>query len=111
MLTQIFANKGADQNQGVGDLDREEMMQKSDVNQDGEPNTKQTAAAPDVIRRGPIKFAYASGSQPLKGFTIKRGVGFGGFGDVYYATSDAGKEVALKRIQRNLDVELRGVRQ
>lgn len=63
------------------------------------------------MKRGPIKFAYSSGSQPLSGFTIKRGVGVGGFGDVYYATSDAGKEVALKRIQRNLDVELRGVRQ
>jgi len=30
---------------------------------------------------------------------------------VYFSTSDAGKEVALKRIQRNMDVELRGVRQ
>jgi hypothetical protein len=62
-------------------------------------------------RRGPMKFAYASGARPLDGYTIKRGIGAGGFGDVYYATSDAGKEVALKRIQRNLDVELRGVRQ
>ena len=35
----------------------------------------------------------------------------GGFGEVYYATSDAGKEVALKLIRRNLDVELRGMRQ
>lgn len=33
----------------------------------------------------------------------------GGFGEVYFAISQAGKEVALKRIQRNLDVELRGV--
>lgn len=32
----------------------------------------------------------------------------GGFGEVYFALSDAGKEVALKAIQRNLDVELRG---
>ena len=52
-----------------------------------------------------------SGARPLEGYTIKRGIGAGGFGDVYYATSDAGKEVALKRIQRNLDIELRGVRQ
>lgn len=58
-----------------------------------------------------MKFAYASGSRPLEGYTIKRGVGVGGFGEVYFATSDAGKEVALKRIQRNLDVELRGVGQ
>lgn len=56
-----------------------------------------------------MRFAYASGERPLEGYTIKRGVGIGGFGEVYYATSDAGKDVALKRIQRNLDVELRGV--
>ena len=55
------------------------------------------------------RFAYATGSKPLDGYTIKRGIGVGGFGEVYFAVSDAGKEVALKRIQRNLDVELRGV--
>jgi hypothetical protein len=38
-------------------------------------------------------------------------VGHGGFGEVYYAVSDGGKEVALKLVQRNLDVELRGVAQ
>ncbi len=58
-----------------------------------------------------MKFAYASGSKPLDGYTIKRGIGVGGFGEVYFALSDAGKEVALKRIQRNLDIELRGVKQ
>jgi arginine exporter protein ArgO len=57
------------------------------------------------------RFTYPSGSRPLDGYTIKRGIGIGGFGEVYFALSDAGKEVALKRIQRNLDVELRGVRQ
>lgn len=56
-----------------------------------------------------MKFAYASGSRPLDGYTVKRGIGVGGFGEVYFATTDAGKEVALKRVQRNLDVELRGV--
>jgi len=56
------------------------------------------------------RFTYPSGSQPLPGFTIKRGVGHGGFGEVYYAVSDGGKEVALKLIRRNLDVELRGIR-
>lgn len=56
------------------------------------------------------RFTYPSGSQPLAGYTIKRGVGHGGFGEVYYATSDAGKEVAIKLIRRNLDVELRGIR-
>ncbi len=58
-----------------------------------------------------MKFTYPSGSRPLEGYTIKRGVGRGGFGEVYFATSDAGKEVALKLIRRNLEVELRGVKQ
>src|SRR5262245_8497566 len=67
------------------------------------------AAAPE--RGGPMKFQYASGSRPLDGFIIKRGIGRGGFGEVYFATSDAGKELALKHIERNLEVELRGVSQ
>jgi hypothetical protein len=58
-----------------------------------------------------MKFTYATSARPLEGFTIKRGIGVGGFGEVYYAVSDAGKEVALKRIQRHLDIELRGVGQ
>ncbi|MFO7901979.1 MAG: serine/threonine-protein kinase [Pirellulaceae bacterium] len=58
-----------------------------------------------------MKFVYTTGASPLPGYTIKRGVGIGGFGEVYFAQSDAGKEVALKRIQRNLDVEIRGVTQ
>ena len=58
-----------------------------------------------------MKFTYPSGARPLDGYTLKRGVGRGGFGEVYFATSDAGKEVALKLIRRNLDVELRGVTQ
>ena len=58
-----------------------------------------------------MKFSYPSGSKTLEGYTIKRGIGIGGFGEVYFALSDAGKEVALKKIQRNLDIELRGVRQ
>ena len=64
------------------------------------------AAASSVAR-----FAYPGGSKPLDGYTIKRGIGHGGFGEVYYATSDAGKEVALKLIRRSLDVELRGIKQ
>src|SRR5882672_2971483 len=60
---------------------------------------------------GGIRFQYASASRPLEGFVIKRGIGRGGFGEVYFATSDAGKEVALKHIERNLEVELRGVSQ
>ncbi|MCI0334125.1 MAG: serine/threonine protein kinase [Planctomycetes bacterium] len=62
-------------------------------------------------RAASLKFTHPSGARPLEGYTIKRGVGRGGFGEVYFATSDAGKEVALKLIRRNLDVELRGVTQ
>ena len=65
----------------------------------------------DQPHNGIMKFTYASGSSPLDGYTIKRGIGIGGFGEVYFATSDTGKEVALKHIQRNLDIELRGVSQ
>jgi hypothetical protein len=57
------------------------------------------------------RFVYASGSRPLDGYTIKRAIGRGGFGEVYYAVTDAGKEVALKLIMRNLEVERRGVLQ
>ena len=74
-----------------------------------------SAAAPQKagpsVRGGEPKFLFASGARPLDRYTIKRGVGRGGFGEVYFAVSDAGKEVALKLIRRNLDVELRGVTQ
>jgi hypothetical protein len=56
-----------------------------------------------------MKFTYSSGSRPLDGYTIKRGIGNGGFGEVYYAVSDGGKEVALKLVRSNLEVELRGM--
>ena len=59
--------------------------------------------------RGPTRFSFATGSRPLDGYTIKRGIGRGGFGEVYFAVSDGGKEVAIKLIRHNLDVELRGV--
>ncbi|MEX0792888.1 MAG: serine/threonine-protein kinase [Pirellulaceae bacterium] len=55
-----------------------------------------------------MRFTYQSGSSPLDGYVIKRGVGAGGFGEVYYAVTPGGKEVALKHIQRNLDIEMRG---
>ena len=57
------------------------------------------------------RYTFGSGARPLDGYTIKRAIGRGGFGEVYYATSDSGKEVALKLILRNLDVEKRGVMQ
>ncbi len=58
-----------------------------------------------------MKFTFAPEARPLDGYTIKRAVHRGGFGEVYYALSDAGKEVALKLLNNNLDIELRGVRQ
>jgi len=54
-------------------------------------------------------FTLASGARVLDRYTIQRGLGIGGFGEVYFAISDAGKEVAIKKIQRNLEIELRGV--
>jgi hypothetical protein len=58
-----------------------------------------------------MKFTYSSGQRPLEGYTLKRGIGQGGFGEVYYGLSDGGKEVALKLVRGNLDVELRGMGQ
>ena len=58
-----------------------------------------------------MKFSFPPESKPLEGYTIKRAIHRGGFGEVYYALSDAGKEVALKLLHTNLDVELRGVAQ
>lgn len=58
-----------------------------------------------------MKFTYRSGQKPLPGYTIKRGIGFGGFGEVYFAVTDGGKEVALKWIRSNDDIEMRGVQQ
>lgn len=71
------------------------------------PAENEPESRPEAAQR----FTYPSGSRPLDGYTIKRGVGRGGFGEVYFAISDAGKEVALKLIRRNLDVEIRGVKQ
>jgi hypothetical protein len=59
-----------------------------------------------------MKFTYSSGQRVLDGYTIKRGIGKGGFGEVYYALSDGGKEVALKLVRgQNLDTEIRGMAQ
>ncbi|MGC1276007.1 MAG: serine/threonine-protein kinase [Planctomycetaceae bacterium] len=55
-----------------------------------------------------MKFTFPPESKPLAGFTIKRAVHRGGFGEVYYALTDAGKEVALKLLNQHTDVELRG---
>lgn len=56
-------------------------------------------------------FQYQYGDRPLEGYTIQRGVGRGGFGEVYYAVSDSGKQVALKVLQTYEQIELRGISQ
>ena len=57
-----------------------------------------------------MRFAYSSGQRPLAGYTIKRGIARGGFGEVYFGLSDGGKEVALKCLFEQPEIELRGVR-
>src|SRR6266516_3004006 len=61
------------------------------------------------LPEGGMRFTYSSGQRPLDGFTLKRGVGQGGFGEVYFAVSDGGKEVALKLLRGHTDAELRGI--
>jgi serine/threonine protein kinase len=92
------------QQEASGDADR--------LTDSGPTMVAPTAHADSPAQRpGAMKFLYAHGARPLDGYTIKRGIGRGGFGEVYFATSDAGKEVALKHVERNLEVELRGVSQ
>src|SRR6267378_2554944 len=64
-----------------------------------------------ILTGAAMKFIYNSGQRPLDGYSLKRGIGRGGFGEVYYAVSDGGKEVALKLVRGNQDVELRGMAQ
>ncbi len=54
-------------------------------------------------------YQYKYGDKPLEGYTIQRAVGRGGFGEVYYAKSDSGKQVALKVLQAHEQIELRGI--
>lgn len=56
----------------------------------------------------PGRYYYQAGDQPLEGVTIKRAIGRGGFGEVYFAVTEAGKRIALKHITRAVDVERRG---
>ena len=56
-----------------------------------------------------MAFRFKYGDRPLEGYVIHRGIGAGGCGEVYYAVSDSGKEVALKYLKENPQVELRGV--
>ncbi len=56
-----------------------------------------------------MAYTYRNGDRPLEGYTIQRAVGRGGFGEVYFAHSDGGREVALKYLRENPSIELRGV--
>lgn len=56
-------------------------------------------------------YQYQYGDQPLAGYTIQRAAGCGGFGEVYYAISDSGRQVALKTVQNYEHIELRGIKQ
>lgn len=78
------------------------------MNQPGVDNLNRSQEGGSSPRGG---YVHAPGSRPLEGYTIRRGIGWGGFGEVYQAISDGGKEVALKLIRRNVDIELRGLRQ
>ena len=55
------------------------------------------------------RYEFAAGDRPLDGYTIEYALGRGGFGEVYYAVSDAGRQVALKSIRNYEEVELRGI--
>lgn len=56
-------------------------------------------------------YQYQYGDRPLEGYTIQRAAGRGGFGEVYFAISDSGRQVAIKVIQNYEPVELRGISQ
>src|SRR5262245_33152438 len=58
-----------------------------------------------------MRYSYRHGERPLRGVTVLRAIGRGGFGEVYYAVSDGGKEVALKALLTGTEIELRGARQ
>ncbi len=63
----------------------------------------------DEAPAGGRRFLYQVGDQPLEGLTIKRPLGWGGFGEVYFAVTDAGKELAMKHVTHSAEVERRGV--
>lgn len=104
-------NQSASQNGLAVDTDTHHRDEGDNQDLEKPTQTRPTNDPRPSEKRKPRRFSYQSGAKVLPGYTIKRGIGIGGFGEVYFAISDAGKEVALKRIQRNLDVEIRGVSQ
>jgi serine/threonine protein kinase len=58
-----------------------------------------------------VPYTFKHGDRPIEGYTVQRAVGRGGFGEVYYALADSGKQVALKYLRENPEVELRGIAQ
>src|SRR5690242_18106691 len=92
-------------------MDETAIYQANDLSGSGPDQPMGNSDMPNLSStpQGQGRYTFSSGARPLDGYTIKRAIGRGGFGEVYYATSDAGKEVALKLILRNLEVERRGV--
>ena len=43
-----------------------------------------------------MAFVFKHGDRPLEGYTIQRGVGRGGFGEVYYAISGSWDEPSVE---------------
>ncbi len=95
------------------EMDETAVYQANDLSGSGPDHPTGNSDMPNAMPtpQGQGRYTFGSGARPLDGYTIKRAIGRGGFGEVYYATSDSGKEVALKLILRNLDVERRGVMQ
>ncbi len=60
-------------------------------------------------KRQTVAYTFKHGDRPLDDCTIQRAVGSGGFGEVYYAVTDGGREIALKYLRQNPEIELRGV--
>jgi hypothetical protein len=56
-----------------------------------------------------VAYTFKHGDRPLEGMTVQRAVGRGGFGEVYYALTDSGKQVALKYLREHPEIELRGI--